>query len=207
VSSIAPGSHISDAYARAFQEERASRVWHASVPRWRVRRVLRLVGLAALGLAIGIALAVTAPLAFGYKSFAVLSGSMEPTFSTGDVVVVKQISPLDARLGDIVSFRDPEDPSRILNHRAIRIRVADDAVFFVTKGDANTGVERWQVPQSGTIGRVAYHVPKLGYITNRIGSRFGRLAFLVIPVLLLALSEVWRIWRPEPKGETDAPRG
>jgi signal peptidase len=196
--SYASTGDISAAYARA---------WNARVRRFTILRIARIAALALVGFAVSIAAAVTVPLLFGFHAFSVLSGSMEPTIGTGDVVVVRTISPLDARIGDVVSFRDPEDPKRLLSHRVIEMRVAPDGVFFVTKGDANTGVERWRIDRAGTIGQVDYRIPKLGYVTNRIGSRFGRLAFLVVPVLLLAVSELRRLWRsePEPKGPPDAP--
>ena len=140
-------------------------------------------------------------------SFTVLSGSMEPTISTGDVIVVKTISPLEAKVGDVVSFRDPENAERLLSHRVIQMRVMPEGVAFVTKGDANTGVERWQIARNGTIGKAEYHVPKIGYLTNRLGSKFGRLAFLVLPLILLAGLELRRLWSTDdedPKEHADA---
>jgi signal peptidase I len=209
VSSVAPAqSTIADAYARAYVTERpGSSVAAPRAPSLAAkRRILQLLAYVVLGFAIGIALAVTAPLAVGFKSFTVLSGSMEPVISTGDVIVVKRISASDARIGDVVSFRLPEDPNRILSHRVTRIRAAGGSVAFVTQGDANTGVERWEVPTNGTIGRVEFHVPKLGYITNRVGSPFGKLAFLVLPAVLLAASELYKIWRPRSGTSGDAAR-
>jgi signal peptidase len=220
VSSVAQSrSSIADAYARAYVAERAGGRPRALrvpagrqapalgmsarvTPRW----ALKMLVYATLGFSIGIALAVTAPLAFGFKSFTILSGSMEPAISTGDVVVVKRIDPSEARIGDVVSFRDPENPTRVLSHRVTRIRAADGSIAFVTKGDANTGVERWQMPEDGTIGRVEFRIPKLGYVTNRVGSRFGRLAFLVLPALLLAFSELYKIWRPQTGTSDSAAR-
>ena len=56
-------------------------------------------------------LAIAVPLAFGARPYTVLTGSMEPTISPGDVVIDERISPLEARVGDVVTFRDPEDQS------------------------------------------------------------------------------------------------
>jgi signal peptidase len=195
VSAVTTTHDTSAAYARA---------WEARVRRSMVGRILRLGCLFLVGFTVTIASAVTVPLAFGYHSFAVLSGSMEPTISTGDVVVVKTISPLDAKVGDVVSFRDPENAARLLSHRVTEMHVGPQGVAFVTKGDANTGVEHWQVAANGTIGKVEYHVPKLGYLTNRIGSKFGRLLFVVVPILLLAALELRRLWSKDPKEPTDA---
>lgn len=197
MSALTTSDDISAAYARA---------WNARVRRSMVGGLARLLCLFLVGFTVTIASAITVPLAFGYHSFTVLSGSMEPTISTGDVIVVKTISPLDAKVGDVVSFRDPENAARLLSHRVTEMHVGPQGVAFVTRGDANTGVERWQIARNGTIGRVEYHVPKLGYVTNRLGSRFGRFAFLVLPALLLGVMEARRIWRPAEKGPGNADR-
>ena len=60
----------------------------------------------------------------GSRRFAVLSGSMEPTIATGDVVVVDKIAPLEARVGDVVTFRSPENPAQ--DHHAPRHADARD---------------------------------------------------------------------------------
>jgi signal peptidase len=165
---------------------------------------VRFLSYTALGFGIGIAGLLTVPMLFGYQGFVVLSGSMQPAINTGDAVVVDSISPLDARLDDVVTFRSPDDPSRMVTHRVTSMHASGTVIQFVTKGDANTGVERWSVPADGTIGRVAFRVPKLGFVTNYIGSRYGRFVFLVIPALLLGVMEVRRIWRPAEKGPDDA---
>jgi signal peptidase len=156
---------------------------------------------AAAGAAVALAALITVPVVLGYTSLTVLSGSMTPVLRTGDVVVAKKIAPEQARPGDVVTFRSPSDASKLLTHRIQRMRVLDGHTAFVTRGDANTGVERWVVANTGTIARVDLRVPKLGYVTNLAGSRLGRLGFLVIPAVLLALFELRRIWRPR-----EAPR-
>ena len=160
------------------------------------RRAIMLACWAALGFAATIVLSVTVPTAFGLRDLTVLSGSMEPTIHTGDVVVERGISPLDVRLGDVVSFKDPEDPSILITHRVQGMAVHDGAVSFVTKGDANTGVERWRVSADGTIGKVEYHVWRLGYLLSWIRGRVGRILLVVVPALLLGVYELIRIWRP-----------
>ena len=168
------------------------------------RRIVRRIAIVALwsvlGTMAGLFVAVTAPYLFGYRSLTVLSGSMEPTLHVGDVVVVDQVSPTQVRVGDIVTFRDPADPARLITHRVREIHVSGSDVDFVTKGDANTSVEHWKINRDGTIGRVAYHVWRLGFLMFWIRSRFGRLSLVVIPALVLGAVELWRIWRPAPVG-------
>jgi signal peptidase I len=156
-----------------------------------------------LGLLAGLFLAVSVPYLFGDRSLTVLSGSMEPQLHVGDVVVVEQVPPLDVRVGDIVTFRDPEDASRLITHRVRQIDVEGGSVEFVTKGDANTSVEHWRITTDGAIGRVQYHVWRLGYLMFWIRSPLGRLGMVVIPALLLGGFELWRIWRPARDDEQD----
>ena len=152
---------------------------------------------AALGSAVGLTLAVGLPPLVGYQTLTVLSGSMEPTIRTGDVVVDARIRPLEARIGDVVTFADPENRTRLITHRVRRVQRAANSVRFETKGDANNTAETWSVPVSGTIGRVEYRVPKLGYAIARINSRSGRLLLVVVPALLLGLYELKRVWFPK----------
>ncbi len=165
--------------------------WAASAAWWTI-----------IGAALGIALAVTAPLAFGFRSLTVLSGSMEPLLRTGDVVVVATIPPSRARVGDVVTFPDPENGDRLITHRVRYARATVEDVRFVTRGDANTGEERWSVPRDGTIGRVTYRVPKLGYVLHAVRSPAGRVALVAIPATLLAAYALSAIWRPEREGAT-----
>jgi signal peptidase len=156
-----------------------------------------------IGLFGGLFLSVTAPYLLGSRSLTVLSGSMEPTLHVGDVVVVEQVLPLDVRVGDIVTFRDPTDASRLITHRVRQIDVEGRNVGFVTKGDANTSVERWSTDREGTIGRVQFHVWRLGFLMFWIRSPFGRLGLVVLPALLLGTFELWRIWRPAAEDDAD----
>ncbi len=171
-----------------------------------VRLTALLVGWIILGAFGGLLLAVGIPNLFHAKSLTVMSGSMEPTIGVGDVIVAQQISPMDARVGDIVTFRDPMEHDRLITHRVREIHVMQNKVLFVTKGDANTGMEHWAVPDDGTIGRVAFHVPRLGYFMVWIHSMAGLLLLIVMPTLVLGASELWLLWRPRGAHEPGARR-
>jgi signal peptidase len=140
-------------------------------------------------------LAAAAPLAIGDRSFTLRSGSMTPALETGDVVVTEPISPLSAQVGDIVTFVDPEGTGKLFSHRVQSIRPAGDVVHFVTRGDANTSVERWSVPANGSVGKVLYRVPKIGYALVWTTTPEGRIGLLVIPALLICWTALGWIWR------------
>jgi signal peptidase len=154
---------------------------------------------------LGLLLAAAAPLAIGDHSYVVRSGSMTPAIETGDVVVVRSIDPLEARVGQIVTFKDPDGSGRLLSHRVRAVHRAGDRVRFVTQGDANSAQERWNVPVAGHIGRVLYRIPKLGYALGWTQGPPGKIGLIVVPALLLAGFGLARIWRPpRPREGPDA---
>src|SRR5687767_6954777 len=128
----------------------------------RARRPFRAagrVGLAIVGLALATPLLM--PLA-GFRPMVVQSGSMAPTLLPGDAIVARTVSPAAVRVGQVVTFRDPSRQGMLLTHRVVE-RSRDAAGYtFVTRGDANTGEERWSIAENGKLGRLAVRVPGLG---------------------------------------------
>lgn len=147
------------------------------------------------GLVVGLALAIVAPLAFGWRSLTVMSGSMSPTIATGDAVVVQSVSPLSLRPGDVTTFDDPEGTGRLITHRVRGVRRIDDALEVTTKGDANSATERWRVSVDGRVGRVVYRVPRVGYVLAPTASPVGRLVLVALPAVVLGALGLRTIWR------------
>ncbi|HEY2056647.1 MAG TPA: signal peptidase I [Solirubrobacterales bacterium] len=149
---------------------------------------------------LAVLLSAALPMAFGASSMVVKSGSMTPTIRTGDVVVVRSISPAEARVGEIVTFKDPDGGDRLLVHRVRAIVRHGARYYFTTQGDANTTREHWSVAATGTIGTVVYRVPLLGFAASWIGSPPGRIGLIIVPALLLMGSLLTAIWRARPAG-------
>lgn len=174
-------------------------------PRRQVIWLATLLAWATLGAGAALGVAVAAPVAVGWRSLAVLSGSMAPTLQTGDEIVIRPVAPLALRVGDVVTFNDPSRGHVLVTHRVRDVRVAGAAVHVVTRGDANGGSERWSVAAGGRVGRVAYRLPKVGYVTVAAGGPLGRLLLVVVPAILLGACEIWRVWRPHGVASSSVP--
>jgi signal peptidase I len=171
---------------------------------------LRLVRVGAVSVAMGIAIAtfalIVAPSLFGGRSLTVLSGSMEPALGVGDVIVNSRVAPAEVRVGDIVTFSDPEGTGKLITHRVRQVRISGGTAHLVTKGDNTNAVERWDMPAGGSLGRVELRVPLLGFLVFWLHGPFASIGLIVVPALLLAGYELWRIWRPQrPRSLGDAP--
>lgn len=160
------------------------------------RQLLNGVGWAIAAAGVLLAAALALPLAFGAQPHTVLTGSMEPSIAAGDVVVNERIAPGEAKVGDVVTFRDPEDQGRLITHRVRSVRRQGQHVWVVTQGDANNTTERFRIAADGELGRVAYVVPWVGHAAVLARTPLGLSLFLLVPLLLLAVEELVRIWRP-----------
>ncbi len=156
------------------------------IPRARLRSLL------AHALLTLVALAAAKPL--GYRVLVDHSDSMAPAIRTGDLLLTKVVPPRKAHVGDVVTFHSPDD-GRLLTHRVIDRGLRPGGRWaFVTRGDANTGVERWGIDAEGTVGRVSARLPRAGYAVAWLGQPFGRFLLVAAGGLALAILLARRIW-------------
>lgn len=123
---------------------------------------------------------------FGFTPYAILSGSMTPTYKVGDLVYVKETAPEDIEVGEAITFVLDEDLT-VVTHRVVD---ADrDEGYFITQGDANQAVDGSPVLYKNVLGTVRFSLPKLGYISFFMSSTSGRYIGLAVlsAIILLAL--------------------
>jgi signal peptidase len=160
----------------------------------RARRPLRAagrVGLAVVGLALATPLLM--PLA-GFRMMVVQSGSMAPTLLPGDAIVARAVSPDAVRVGDVVTFRDPSREGMLLTHRVVEQSRDADGYTFATRGDANTGEERWSIAEKGKLGRLAARAPGIGRALRPLTGLAGASAAISVALALVAAAVLRKIW-------------
>lgn len=171
----------------------------SAAARLATRALVTFVAHVAAGIVLALVLVLTIPLAFGMRPLVVLSGSMEPVLHVGDVTVVERIAPREARVGDVVTFKAPES-GRVTTHRLRAVRRSPDGRFaFTTKGDANNSIERWTLPADGQLSRAVHRVPSVGHVLLLIATPLGWALLVGLPLLVLGIQEIVRIWRRAPE--------
>ena len=137
-------------------------------------------------------IAGSAPMIAGYQLYIVLSGSMSPAFETGSLVLVRPLAPSAVQVGDIITYRDAEDSEKIVTHRVTAINQTTETLSFTTRGDANNANDLIPIPASNLLGRVNYSVPLLGYLLSFVRTGAGILLMVIVPALLIIVSELRR---------------
>jgi signal peptidase I len=164
------------------------------LPRARARRWLDGAASVALFGVVGVLAALALGLVAGYRVLVVRSDSMHPAIATGDLILTKRLGASSARVGEVITFADPSRARKLVTHRVVRRRRSGRRIAFVTRGDANTGVERWSIAANGTVGRYVGRLPRAGYAVAWFGTPPARLLFGTAASLLLGAFALRRIW-------------
>jgi len=117
------------------------------------------------------------PSVLGYTPVYVLSGSMEPTFSAGDMILIRAAG--DYEPGEIVTFRDEGE---LVTHRI----VGETKEGFQVRGDANNTSDEKPVMREDIIGKVVCILPGVGRLAAFFRSTKG-LLILAAAILLTAV--------------------
>jgi signal peptidase I len=145
-----------------------------------------------------------------YRTLTVLSASMKPTFSPGDIVVVRPEPIERLRVGQVISYAVPVGAHQVETHRVVKILRGQGTTTPVvqTKGDNNTVVDPWTAQLNGpTIWRLEAVVPKVGYAINLMRDRtFHLFSVILIPgsMAILALARMWGLGGRRRSGDAPA---
>jgi signal peptidase I len=152
--------------------------------------------LLALALVLFVAIALLPRLGL-YRAVTVLSGSMRPTFSPGDMVAVAPEPVGAVRVGQVISYQVPTGAHQVETHRIVKILQGGAHPVIQTQGDANNWPDPWTAKLEGkTAWRLVAVVPHLGYLVNWLRSGSLRMVAIIIAPSLLALlllSEIWEL--------------
>lgn len=136
----------------------------------------------------------------GLNVYTVLSGSMEPEYSVGDLIYVKKVAPESISVGDPITFVLNEDLV-VATHRVIEVDTANQRFF--TKGDANDVADANPVHFNNLIGKPVLAVPLLGYVSNWVQSPPGVYIAVGGGIILLLAVFVPDIVRNSRKKDTE----
>lgn len=119
----------------------------------------------------------------GFRVFNVISGSMEPMYSVGDLIYVKEVDPEDIEVGTPITFVLNEDLV-VATHMVVEIDAENQ--HFRTKGLANDTVDSNPVHFNNVIGVPQFSIPLLGYVSDFVQNPPGMYITIGAGIVLVA---------------------
>ena len=155
-------------------------------PKLKLKTMLRLLLLIICGLVLGVNVYLAnanslvgnqLPMPFGYGAAVVLSGSMEPELSAGDLIIVKKTE--NYKQNDIVVFQDEKS---LVVHRIIEV----DGETITTKGDANKAADE-PISITDVKGKVLFWIPFAGNAVGFLKTPFGTICIIAVAIALIEI--------------------
>lgn len=154
--------------------------------------------IAAVVIAVALAVVVV-PRLVDAVPLTILSGSMQPLYRPGDMVISQRTTPDLIEVGDVVTFQPVSGNPILITHRVIAKTVGDAGIGFITRGDANGAADE-PIAGEQVRGRVLYAVPLVGHLTRAIpdAARGPLIATLGIGLLAWGAASLLRRPRTTP---------
>lgn len=131
----------------------------------KIKKIWNIVSTVLVALVVLCAVFLMGSRLIGFRVFNVISGSMEPVYSVGDLIYVKEVNPYDIEVGTPITFVLNEDLV-VATHRVIKVDTENQ--HFYTKGDANDTADSAPVHFNNVIGVPQFSIPLLGYVSDFI---------------------------------------
>ena len=127
----------------------------------------------------------------GYRLFTVATGSMEPKYEVGDILISKEINPNDIQIGDDIVYRGKEGSfnGKVVTHQVVSIRDEEGNKKIITKGIANTE-EDPEIDSTQVYGKVIYKVQTLSFISQIIKNIYVFYFIIFVPIAIIIFRQI-----------------
>ncbi|MBQ9768615.1 MAG: signal peptidase I [Clostridia bacterium] len=152
-----------------------------------LRKIFNIVSTIIVIIVVVIAVFLMGSRLVGLNVYNVISGSMEPTYSVGDLIYVKTVDYEDVaekvKVDDPITFVLNEDKV-VATHRVVRIDAKEELIY--TKGDTNNTIDP-AVHFKNVIGKPIFSIPLLGYVSAFMQTTTGMIVTISLGALLILI--------------------
>lgn len=128
---------------------------------------------------------------FGYRIFAVATGSMVPDYNVNDVLAIKEVDHDELQVGDDITYLGNRQDvnGKIVTHRIIDIKTIDGKKTYITKG-INNITEDPSIEDDQIYGKVMGKIPIVTEINHIIKNQYGFFFLIFIPLVTVIFLEI-----------------
>ena len=119
---------------------------------------------------------------FGFRMYVVATGSMEPKYNVGDMIIVRETPKEKIKVGDVIKYISKNGIDTI-THRVVDIIQKDGQIHFKTKGDNSNSEDPELVNYDQVKGTVAFKISKLGIVMANMLTGTGITILFIIIIL------------------------
>ena len=118
----------------------------------------------------------------GFRQYVVATGSMEPEYNIGDVIIIREKPEEEIKIGDIINYTS-ENGIDTITHRVVDIIEKDGQTYYKTKGDNNNSVDPELVNYSQVKGILVFKISKLGTVITKMFTGTGITILFAVIIL------------------------
>lgn len=158
------------------------------------RKVLNIISTVLLVLIVAVVIVVfisratgNSPSVFGYHIFRVSTGSMEPTLSVGDVILVKEVSAQDIKKDDIITYKGLRGDlaGKMITHMVVTEPYEQNGVIhYQTQGIAPGATLDPEITFDQVLGKYQSKLPFLDKVYTFFLSPYGLITFILVIMVL-----------------------
>lgn len=118
----------------------------------------------------------------GFRQYVVATGSMEPEYNIGDLIVIRETTKEEIKIGDIINYTS-ENGIDTITHRVVDIIEKDGQNYYRTKGDNNNSEDSELVKYSQVKGKLVFKISKLGTVITKMFTGTGITILFAVIIL------------------------
>jgi len=129
---------------------------------------------------------------FKYRMFTVITGSMEPKYEVGDVLLAKEVPPSEIKVGDTISYegRSGDVKGRIVTHEVVSIETDSDGKYLFRARGLQNIVEDPVIYEEQLYGVIVHKIAILSFVYQIISTDLGFYFCIIVPLILVIGYEI-----------------
>ena len=127
----------------------------------------------------------------GIRMFNVVSESMAPDYTKGDILIVKETDAKKIKVGQDIAYQGEEGQvaGKIVTHRVVNIETENNELKFHTKGISNM-IEDPEVKENQIFGVVVYKMFFLSIINKLMYNIYFFYFIIIVPTGIIIFLEI-----------------